>query len=47
MIKLHPETAQDIASLINEIDVAVLIRSNNENNTESTLNKIFSAAKPL
>ena len=31
---IKPETAQDIASLINEIDVAVLIRSNNENNTD-------------
>tara|TARA_R110002124_G_scaffold228033_1_gene393428 strand:+ start:314 stop:547 length:234 start_codon:yes stop_codon:yes gene_type:complete len=27
MIKLHPETAQAIAELINTIDVAVLIRA--------------------
>ena len=27
MIKLHPETAQAIANLINTIDVAVLIRA--------------------
>ena len=26
MIRLHPETAQEIATLINQIDVAVLMR---------------------
>ena len=36
MIKLHPETAQAIATLINEIDLAKYMRKNNTSVKENS-----------